>query len=238
MLRRIRPEKISGFIGHNKNLVAHRELMVRTVCKECNHGWMNLLEQANIPLLGPLIDDNSRFIDTPQQTTIAAWAVKTAMVLDSATARASTSSMFYTQEERTALWASSAIPSRTTVTLARFLGSQDIGVSNTHIRVRGDKGVFPACITTFLLNCLVVQIVTLHPIAEYGNRTIVIGSAEGPWDHLIVSCWPASGRTIYWPPVLALDFSGTALNFYRFADRFNLGTEVPIPPRGGLAGLG
>jgi len=238
MLKRIRPDKISGFIGHNKNLVANRELTVRTVCEKCNHGWMNLLEQANIPLLGPLIDDNPRFIDMPQQMTIAAWAIKTAMVLDSATARASSSSMFYTQEERIALKVSSSIPPRTTVTLARFLGSKDIGTSNTHIRVRGDMGAFPACITTFLLNCLVIQIVTLHPIAEYANRTIVIGSAEGPWDHLIVSCWPANGRTIYWPPVLALDFSDTALNFYKFADRFNLGRELPIPPKGGLGGFG
>jgi hypothetical protein len=234
LLEKIKPTKVGGFIGHHKDLSFHAEWEVRTVCKDCNGGWMSAMETAVAPIIGPPVDDKSKFIDSPQQWTIAAWAVKTAMMLDSATARASTSSMFYTQEERDFLRVSFGIPPRTTVTLARFLGSRDIGASNSDIWVRGDVGAFPARITTFLLNCVVIQVATIHPIAVYGNRSIVIGTTQGPWDHLMVPCWPTNGRTIYWPPALALDFSDTALSYYRFADRFNLGREVPITPKAGL----
>ena len=230
LLERIKPGRIEGFIGHNKDLSFHAEWKVRSVCDACNHGWMSRMEATISPIIGPLIDDKSQFIDAPQQWSISAWAVKTAMVLDSAVSSALP--LFYTQKECDDLKESSTIPFRTTVSLARFLGDGDIGASNSEIKVGDPKlGRFPARITTFLLNCLVIQVFTLHPTRIYGDRPILVGSTEGPWDHLIVPCWPTSGRRIYWPPPLAMDFSRTVLDFRTFADRFNLGREVPIPPK-------
>ncbi len=57
---------------------------VRIVCQEnCNGGWMSKLEQQVIPILSPMILNGWNTQLPPRtQTTLAFWAVKTAMVLD------------------------------------------------------------------------------------------------------------------------------------------------------------
>jgi hypothetical protein len=233
ILKKIEPGKISGFIGHHKNLQFDREITVRTVCKPCNEGWMHKLECTNIPVMGPLIDDGSRFLDMPQLWSIAVWSLKTAMVMDSTTA--SVAPLFYTQEERDNLMESSTIPFRTLVWLGRFLGRSDIGASMSSIKATLDSDPtaprIPARITTFLLNCLVIQVMTAHPTAEHIHRTIRIRPAEGPWDDLVIPCWPTVGHNLYWPPALAFNFGHTLIGWQRFADRYNLGVNVPIPPK-------
>jgi hypothetical protein len=230
MLKRIEPETIVGFVGHNKDLEFEREWKVRCVCKECNEGWMHKLEDSNIPIMGPLIDGHSRFLDKLQQWSIAVWSVKTSMVLDSATAPAI--SLFYTQEERNNLRESSLIPRGTLVWLGQFHGIRDVGAGASEITTGlPGKITFPTRISTFLLGCLVIQVATSHLAPEYSDRTIVIRSAEGPWDHLIVPCWPTHDASLYWPPVLAMNFGRTAIDFVTFSDRFNLGRDVPIPPK-------
>lgn len=230
ILKLVEPEKIRGFIGHNTNLEIHRELKIRSVCKTCNEGWMSELETASIPLIGPLIEDKSKFIGIPQRRSIAVWSIKTSMMMDSTTASASP--LFYTREERYNLKTSSAIPPRTNVWLGRFIGDRDIGASMSQIKTKlPDTVSFPAQITSFVLGCLVIQVATVHLAPEYDKRTIVIDSAKGPWTELIVPCWPTDTTNIYWPPVLAFNYSDTVLDFNRFADRFNLGVNVPITPK-------
>jgi hypothetical protein len=139
---------------------------------------------------------------------------------------------FYTQQEREELKGSSTIPLRTFVLLGQFHGTRDVGASTTEIRTGlPNMSDFPVRISNFLLGSLVIQVVSAHLAPEYGDRPIGIGSAEGPWDHLLLRCWPADGRNIYWPPLLAMDFSRTIIDFRRVSDRFNLGKDVPIPPK-------
>ncbi len=230
VLEKIKPTEIEGFIGYNTNLSFNAEWKVRTVCKSCNQGWMSNLEGTSCGILGPLIDDTSTFLNITQRWSVAVWSVKTAMILDSALSSALP--LFYTQEERDKLMESSTIAPRTFIWLGRFLGSRDIGASTTEIKT-GEPGmnIFPARVSTFLLNCLVIQVMTIHPTAEYGDRTILIRPAEGPWEHLTIGCWPTRGMNVYWPPVLAMNFGRGILDFRNFADRFNLGKDVPLPPR-------
>jgi hypothetical protein len=39
-------------------IVPDPEQTVRTVCSVCNNGWMHNLEDANIPLIGKMFDDD------------------------------------------------------------------------------------------------------------------------------------------------------------------------------------
>ena len=219
-----------GFVGKHTGLEFEREFVVKTVCESCNTGWMHKLEDANIPILSHLIRGNSKFIDKLQQWSIAVWSIKTAMVLDSATAHAI--SLFYTQDERDKLRESSFIPERTSVWLGQFHGASDVGASTTEIKTGlPNTTLFPTRISTFLLGSLVVQVSTTHLAPEYSDRTIHIGCAEGPWEYLIAPCWPTRGVSIYWPPILAVNFSNTVLDWRRLADRFNLGRNVPLPTK-------
>lgn len=51
------------------------------VCKDCNTGWMSKLETASIPCLLPLMTGDRRpTLSVEEQSTIALWATKMAMV--------------------------------------------------------------------------------------------------------------------------------------------------------------
>jgi hypothetical protein len=53
------------------------------VCGDCNSGWMNRLETAAAPILGPMVRDIAATELTPAtQRTIATWAIKTAFMLE------------------------------------------------------------------------------------------------------------------------------------------------------------
>jgi hypothetical protein len=235
ILKKVEPIKLVGFLGHNKNLVIEKEWIVKTICKICNEGWMSKLETANTPLIGPPIDGKSILLDQLQRMFVAAWSVKTAMMMDSTTKAAQP--LFYTQEERRALMVSTAIPPRTTVWLGRFLGTMNIGAATTNVSVREEvgRGLWPTRVTTFLIGHLLIQVVTVHiqdvatyASAEYRNRTILIRCAKGPWNEILISCWPPNGCNLYWPPVLAFHEGIATIDFLDLADRYTIGREIPL----------
>jgi len=63
-------------------LLAKPEIKMKCVCTSCNNGWMHDLEQKSIPVLGALLQDISTPLDSQQQTILALWSVKTAMVVE------------------------------------------------------------------------------------------------------------------------------------------------------------
>ncbi len=235
ILKKVRPGNIVGYIGHNRNLMFNAEWKVRTVCKSCNEGWMSALEVANTSLIGPPIDDISITLNEPQQWAIAAWSVKTAMVMDSTTVSARP--LFYTQTERDELKSSSLTPRGTAVWLGRFLGRMCIGAASldTTYKFPPRDDLCPGRITTLLLGSLVIQVMTVHIPPEYGDGRIRIDPAPGPWDHLLVTTWPTMGRNIYWPPVLAFDESDTLTDVSTLFSRWDLGTDVPLAPKGKIS---
>jgi hypothetical protein len=72
---------------YDKNPGTSPELKIGTVCEPCNNGWMSSLEERNIPLIGCLLQDISTPLDACQQSSLAVWTLKTAMVLDSVNKR-------------------------------------------------------------------------------------------------------------------------------------------------------
>ena len=192
---------------------------------------MSALEVASKPLIGPRMDDISAFLDRSDQWTISAWAVKTAMVLDSTTM--GVKPLFYTQQARDDMRLSSKIPPRTFVWLARYLGRNTIGCGSLQTNHRGPLGVYHGRISTFIVGSLALQVMTVHlmtvhlPIAEDSHGPIRIDPIPGPWAEILVTSWPAGWR-IYWPPILAFDDSNTIINRDRLADRWQSGEEVPL----------
>jgi hypothetical protein len=82
---------------------------------------MRDLEDATKPILVPLIDDRHSKLDILQQSAIARWATKTAMVFEYVT---NERDMYYTEDERRSLGHSTSLylPSRTYVWLGRYVG--------------------------------------------------------------------------------------------------------------------
>jgi hypothetical protein len=187
---------------------------------------MSRLEDINIPLIGPRLDDKSAFLDDAEQRAISAWAVKTAMVLDSATM--GVKPLFYSQQERDDMRLSTEIPPRTSVWLARYLGRNTIGCGSLETKHRGPLGIYHGRISTFIVGCLALQVMTVHlPIAEDNHGPIRIDPAPGPWGEILIASWPPR-RRIYWPPILAFDDSNTIVHRDRLADRWQGGVEIPL----------
>jgi len=57
-------------------------LTVRFVCAPCNNGWMSELENRVKPIVLRLLDNTGTNLTVEEQTTLAAWAVKNAMVFE------------------------------------------------------------------------------------------------------------------------------------------------------------
>ncbi len=98
------------------------QLTVKTVCGQCNNGWMSSLEAENIPIIGSMFQDLHIPLDRQQQESVSVWALKTAMILDSVQGRKA-ASRFYRSDECKNLRIHRAIPSRTLVVIARVSAS-------------------------------------------------------------------------------------------------------------------
>ncbi len=57
------------------------------VCEKCNTRWLSVLEKDAQPILAPLIRGEERTVSPNEQRLLAAWAVKTALMLDLASGR-------------------------------------------------------------------------------------------------------------------------------------------------------
>jgi|SRR5665213_4425 len=202
------------------------EQTVGTVCQPCNNGWMSRLESDNIPLIGLMFADVSVPLDKEQQATVAAWAVKTAIVNDSTQGRHVP--RFYTREECASLRLNRTIPAHTRVWIGR-LNSSRLHLNGTHIRVFST--VPPARIPGMVINVVVghlaVQVFSLHPHPDHAGMAIPLPPPKpGDWDNLLVSIWPVEFQYVTWPPRLSFT-NGGLLPIAALLDRWRIGQEVP-----------
>ena len=59
-------------------------VVVRSVCEECNGGWMSELEQRAMPVLLPMIEDRGPVtLEASDADTVATWALKTSLAAGS-----------------------------------------------------------------------------------------------------------------------------------------------------------
>lgn len=61
---------------------ANPAVVVRAVCRACNGGWMNRLESAAMPIVEPLVRGMAIRMTVEEQTLLARWAAKTAVMFE------------------------------------------------------------------------------------------------------------------------------------------------------------
>ena len=93
---RKRPLQVSDARGHQRT-TRGLDHSVRVVCANCNNGWMSDLETSAQPVVGGLVNGYQTALDAAQRAIVAAWAVKTAMVLERSLPREA--GVYYLAEE-------------------------------------------------------------------------------------------------------------------------------------------
>jgi hypothetical protein len=217
-------EPISISFGKSaRKFVDNPKLRVRSVCKICNNGWMSQLESKNIAQIGSLAQNVFIPLDTQQQTSIALWATKTVMVLDSI--RKKPDRRFYRRKECEQLRQNSLIPELTFIWLGMYPESS-LGLFGTDVRLFDQiPETFPTighgCVNTIVVGHLTIQVLTIHLLPEYSDRTIEVGPNSGDWSRLTLRIWPIEKSTA-WPPSTPFTGSGP-LSIGQFVNRWKRG---------------
>jgi hypothetical protein len=207
-------------------IVPDPEQTVKTVCGVCNNGWMSALESANIPIIGCMFDDISIPLDREQQTLVAAWSTKTAMVLDSTRPRA-INTRFYEKEECVKMRESRTIPDRTRVWLGR-LDSSHLNASGTDFTITTIDGtlVGNGSVATIVAGHFVVQIVTQHVLPEFRDKGIPdVEPKPGNWTNVLIPIWPIEREWVTWHPAISFTNGGPGGIAY-LMDRWRMGRPV------------
>jgi hypothetical protein len=203
------------------------EQKINTVCGKCNNGWMSVLEQRNIPLIGCLLQDLSAPLDIAQQTSLSAWAVKTAMVLDSVKDQ-TTNPRFYEKTECVNMRLTRIIPDRTRVWIGR-LSISALGAYGMDLGIVLDGSVKAGIgmATTIIVGHLAVQVLSSRIYPEHRAKNLTdIQPKTGAWDKMLVPIWPIGRHSVMWPPEVTFTNGPGENSIGRLMDRWRLGKGV------------
>jgi hypothetical protein len=178
------------------------KLPVKWLCPSCNNGWMSRLEDEAKPVFESVLDDKLKDLDASAQSTLARWAVKTAMVLEAVD---SNRYWFYSEDERQLMRVELALPPRTSVWIAKCVDQPNVYTAAKDLRTTpGDDGVH-AFATTMAFGTLALQVVSIRtPAAIPENIAVTYDVREGPWHQTLVQVWPTSQNSQRWPPCYGL----------------------------------
>lgn len=167
----------------------------KRVCGPCNSGWMSQLEQAVKPLIvGPIAGRPATF-DAAAQTTIATWAIKTAMTLGLSFPGENP----IPSEHYRLMAAQQQPPPNTTVLTIGYTGREysHIGVwkALSMVRAGEDKPDLPnTYVTTISAGHFVFQVLgSTIELPELPKRATALRAVS---DYI----WPLQGKPIQWPP--------------------------------------
>ena len=202
------------------------EQKIDTVCGNCNNEWMSVLEQRNLPLISCLLQDIATPLDAEQQTSLSAWAVKTAMVLDSVKDQ-TTNPLFYEKAECVNMRASRVIPDRTRVWIGRCSIS-GLGAYGTDLGIVApdSRRVGMGMATTIVADHLAVQVLAVHIYPEYTvEKAEDIQPKPGDWANMLVPIWPIGRHSVMWPPQTTFTGGGPR-SIATLMDRWRIGKAV------------
>ncbi|MDE1161187.1 MAG: hypothetical protein PW792_04480 [Acidobacteriaceae bacterium] len=212
--------------GRDRVVIPDPELTVKTVCTGCNNGWMSSLETESIPVLGAMVDDRPVDLSVAQQTLIAAWSVKTAMMSDSMKGRSAVN-VFYTRGDCSGMRVGRSIPERTLVWIGRIDGMH-LANAGTDFMLNDQMGKpLASCIaTTIVAGHFVTQVVTVH-LEQPEGRLDAIPCKVGDWDLNLEQIWPIQKPVAAWPPPVSFTNGGPEAIAY-LLDRWRIGAETDI----------
>lgn len=172
-------------------------MRARAVCRECNGGWMNTLEQRAMPLLLDMAasgrPDAIIKLTSDQAATVASWAIKTAWMREESEPglRATT------QEMRQALRLDGMPPKYSKVWAARHDGNLDFNIKQATVDVaRHDRPWDTTEVRHVLRTCLTFLGISLLTYTVDGWGVPEPGHDPFRW----VRVWPPSSDVTF-PPV-------------------------------------
>lgn len=168
------------------------DLVAKRVCASCNGGWMSRLETAAQPYLASMLSGHRRTYHEGGQSTLAGWAIKTALALDLANRDAYPP---ITTDHYRALAVSEGVPGDG---VQVFMGAFRLRNRMNHQLRRlvlngGEPDEASAFLATFHVGFVLFQ-VFFHDYPEPVTITRASGSLE--W---VPEIWPYSGP-VAWPP--------------------------------------
>jgi hypothetical protein len=177
---------------------ASPNIRVGCVCASCNNGWMSRLETAAGQMLEPLFTEQQHTIDAASLPTLAAWAVKTSMVLESLSPE--DQARFYSDSERRQLSLDSTVPRRTYVWLAACVEQETVVTEARHLFGGHRSPGFRGFVATLAFGFLAIQVLTLRvPASVQPSTYFTFQQREGSWEEVLVPVWPVRGN-LNWPP--------------------------------------
>lgn len=197
------------------------EVKIRCVCDTCNNGWMSKLEGACKPLLGCLIRGLHVPLDHAQQSQVANWAIKTAMMQDAVRPK----TMFYRKEECENFRRALATPERTLVWLGRYFGNA-LSLDGVDVRIDLSEevtGVAKGTATTIVVGHVALQVLSFHVVPEHSHRAIDVTPRTKDWENFLFRILPSSSP-FTWPPRREFTDSGPS-SIVHLMNRWRIGKK-------------
>jgi hypothetical protein len=198
-------EKIRRTVGKKTPYFTDsRQIKIKSVCTLCNNQWMSNLETQCIPVIGCLLEDISFALDCNNQSLVALWATKIAMVLDSIEENPK---KFYLKTDCEILKNTKTIPPGTTIWMGRYFG-RSLHTGGTTFTALDESVPVADCSTTaIVVGHLILEILSVRHRANC-KRVIQIEPNPGRWHELLVPIWPIISDHASWPPPLSFTNSG------------------------------
>jgi hypothetical protein len=195
------------------------DMKARAVCKKCNGGWMSALESAIKGSLAPMISGRGlrSVLSSDQQTLLATWGAKSAMVLEHAVPR---TKKIYTFDQRNYLKENRRPPGGIAVCLSSYNGTRRLHSTLKNLRAATSERVQTA---TVAIDNIILQVTAGPWPTDRPHR--VISGEQRRWEPYVIDIWPIQQQEVAWPPLQQV----TDEDLYAFADRFEKGVKLVSP---------
>jgi hypothetical protein len=180
-------------------------LRTGNVCKSCNTGWMSNLENHAKPIIERFFLNQKTFLDQSDQTTLAIWACKNAMVYE--TLRHNQPS-FFTPQERKSFRESFQLPPNTSIWLAKIVEFAGLFCSASDLsgHAVGSFNQVDAYVTTMGFGPIAMQILNSKFSKPIDPSMTITGDLRSePWDEITIQIWPTSTNIVSWPGKVGLN---------------------------------
>jgi hypothetical protein len=203
-----------GILGVKDGVMVHARsflssgpgVRAKCVCRKCNNGWMNELDQLVQPVMLPLLSSfETTELSLEDQRMLASWATKIAMVLDYVgpdvprVLRPPAHRRMY--EDR--------LPPTEAVIFIGGAKETDPFLNDAVRSVSRERALRSAVPRALLVTTRINHLV-LHVFApEYTGWTF----DRSAYDEYLTQIWPLTFRPASWPPRKIFDSEGDVMNF-------------------------
>lgn len=173
------------------------DLVTNSVCEECNNGWLHDLETEAKPVLTQLIMGKATVLLTDEQRTVSFWSYKTTLLFQLVRARSARAIPLDRFHE---LFALRRPPTEARVWLGAAKGNNAMHETSTEIKLVNNQHEVPGFFTAVAVGKLLILCAGR---LSSGPEQLQVGSRGRT--RVTVPVWPASLRSVSWPPAEALE---------------------------------